>query len=90
MSEGTVHALPNFRPAERTPVPRVIEILREALALAERGEVTACAVVAVYAQPPAFGIDFHGEQNSRHALGAGVLALGYKIGAELYDGDAKE
>ena len=83
MSEKNVVALPGYQVPNRDPVPTVVEILKEALALAENGEVIGVAVVSVYRQPLAFGIRFHGEQMSRHALGAGTLALGYEIGKEL-------
>lgn len=85
MSEGNVHALPGYSVPNLEPVPDVVEILRAALTLAERGEIVGVAISVAYRQPLAFGNKFHAEQSTRHTVAAGVLALGYEIAQALVE-----
>jgi hypothetical protein len=85
---GDVKALPGFSiPNDVAPIARVVEILDDALTLAKRGEIIGVTVIAVYRQPLSFGVDYHGEQTSRHTLAAGVLTASYQIGKALSDND---
>lgn len=85
MSDSKVHALPGYSVPSLEPVPDVVEILKEALTLAERGEIVGVAISVAYRQPRAFGNKFHAEQMSRHTIGSGVLALCYQVGKELVE-----
>ena len=77
---GDVAALPGYSiPNNHAPVDRVVEILEEALTLARQGEMIGVCVTAVYRQPLAFGIDYHGEYANRHTLAAGVMQAQYKL-----------
>jgi hypothetical protein len=82
-----VIALPNYSAPSLEPVPRVVEILEEALQQAREGKITGVAVVSVERDPAAFVTEFHGEQSSRHCLSAGVLSLGYQIGKVISESD---
>lgn len=78
MSENVV-ALANFSVPSMEPISEVVEILETALAKAKEGKVTGVALVTVERDPSAFETRYHGEQNSRHNLAAGVMAMHYHI-----------
>lgn len=82
---SNVVPLGNFSVPDSGPVEKVVDIFEEMLAKAKEGKIVGVAVVVAERDPLAFETVYHGAQNSRHTLAAGVLALGYQFGRNMVE-----
>lgn len=86
MSENVV-ALGDFSIPSSEPVAEVIEILEAALEKARDGRIVGVALVTAERDPAAFETRYHGEQNSRHNLAAGVMSMHYLMSRAMSEED---
>lgn len=64
-------------------IPEIVDLLKDALAQAENGDIVGIALVTVRRQPRASFTSWHTEPGTRHDLAAGVMGLHHRVGAAL-------